>query len=255
MGLEYFSRRHGFGPEDRPIETYDDAPRALRAATLQISEEVGLRPSTMREVVCRILREAPDPGNWSDYPNVWQEVMDLVLRCPWYKVYDIIEGLYAEVPSPWLRRDGPNPKEVFTREINAVLVENGVGWKLENGQVEIRGSVEYEELIHGTLENTEAEGPDNTGSIQHALAALECMARIVSDEEQATLGQLVSRYHDSLDLRPPLDDVVHKLWGFSSEYGRHLREGRTPTRREARLVVGIAVVLVSHLAETYNDAI
>jgi hypothetical protein len=51
-----------------------------------------------------------------------------------------------------------------------------------------------------------------------------------------TLGQLISE----LNLPKPLDQAVEKLWAFSSEYGRHLREGELPHDDEAELVVSIA---------------
>jgi hypothetical protein len=61
------------------------------------------------------------------------------------------------------------------------------------------------------------------------------------------LGELTKK---SPGLFPtPLDQVVEKLWGFTSEEGRHLREGRAPNVAEAELVVGLAGTLVSYLVK------
>jgi hypothetical protein len=37
-----------------------------------------------------------------------------------------------------------------------------------------------------------------------------------------------------------LNNAIQKLWGYSSEFGRHIREGRDPGFAEAVLVVGLA---------------
>lgn len=42
----------------------------------------GLSPSGMRYAVCGVLLKKPDPSNWSEYPNVFQEVQLLVDSCP-----------------------------------------------------------------------------------------------------------------------------------------------------------------------------
>jgi hypothetical protein len=56
-----------------------------------------MRPTALREVVCGVLRTAPSPGNWSDFPNVAQEVDALLSDCEWYEVYDIIEAIHARL--------------------------------------------------------------------------------------------------------------------------------------------------------------
>jgi hypothetical protein len=86
--------------------------------------------------------------------------------------------------------------------------------------------------------------PDLTGAVQHSLAALECVAREHCGDF-ATLGKLLERY---ADLFPkPLDKGIEKFWGFASEMGRHLREGRTPNSEEVELLVGLATVCCTYL--------
>src|SRR5690348_9408394 len=88
--------------------------------------------------------------------------------------------------------------------------------------------------------------PDITGAIQHAFAALECVARTVSGEASPTLGALLKQH---LGLIPkPLDVAVEKAWGYASERARHIREGKEPSRGEAELVVGIAASVATYLA-------
>ncbi|MGA7860651.1 MAG: hypothetical protein WCB19_02190, partial [Thermoplasmata archaeon] len=84
---------------------------------------------------------------------------------------------------------------------------------------------------------------------QHCMAALECTARIVSGDERATLGELVARRAAELGIPRPLDNAIEKMWGFASEMARHVREGQTPTREEAELVLSIAAALVTYMTQ------
>ena len=85
-----FSGRHGLVP-DAEISVRNDAPPALRSLVVDAAYEAGLRPSNLREFVCACLLEPPNPGNWSEYPNVDGEVRDHLYGCEWYFVYDIVE--------------------------------------------------------------------------------------------------------------------------------------------------------------------
>src|ERR1700735_172755 len=96
MSLEQpFSKRHRYSGGPKEISVREDAPKNLRYFMLETAVELDWGPSSLRDVVCRVLRTPPDPGNWSEYPNVWGEVEGLVYGCDWFKAYDIIEALYA----------------------------------------------------------------------------------------------------------------------------------------------------------------
>jgi hypothetical protein len=84
-----------------------------------------------------------------------------------------------------------------------------------------------------------------TGAIQHGMAALECAARDVTGEPNATLGDIIKR-HPGL-LPAPLDKGVEKIWSYASDQARHVREGKLPDIREAELVVGLAGTVTTYL--------
>jgi len=65
-------------------------------------------------------------------------------------------------------------------------------------------------------------------------------------ESKDTLGTIVSRRRDLFPA--PLDSVVEKAWGWSSNFGRHLQEGKDPSLEEAELLVGISGSLCRYLA-------
>ena len=76
-----FFRRHGYEDTQSEIKVREDAPEELRSVLVDIAYESGLRPSSLRDIVCKVLRIAPDPNNWSDYPNVDQELRWELSNC------------------------------------------------------------------------------------------------------------------------------------------------------------------------------
>lgn len=264
---ERFSERFNFDETEQvEITVRQDAPEKLRGVIVIIAKEVGITPKPLREIVCRVLREIPDPNNWSEYPNIQQEVVELLQNCKWYKVYDIIEEISLELK----KRGDLRVCQRFEDEINKFFYENGIGWKLENEQIEVRGSEAFEKVLDkasDTLDDQERNTtkteihealndlsrrpePDLTGAIQHGMAALECLSRDVSNSKD-TLGKLIK---NSPDLFPkPLDNAIEKIWGYASNRGRHLIEDEPPTHEEAELIVGLACVLATYLDKKFDS--
>ncbi len=89
-----FSKRFGYLPAGAPITVREDAPDDLRYAIATIARECGMGPSRIRDIVCSTLRVRPDQNNWSEYPNIWGEVVQLLEACDWFKVYDIAQSVF-----------------------------------------------------------------------------------------------------------------------------------------------------------------
>jgi len=265
MSDERFSRRFGHGPAASDITIREDAPDEVRGAILTIAErDLRLPPGRLRRVLCGVLRKLPDPRNWSDYPNVWDECQYLISNAPWYRVYDFAEALYRFLADS----EESERAETWQELLNEYFIEAGVGWKMVDGHLESRGPESFEAVvaaarevlgeadlptarqeIHEALRDlSRRPEPDVTGAIQHAMVALECTAREAAGDPRATLGEIIKRYPDLLP--KPLDVGVSRLWGYASEFGRHVREGRVPGRAEAELVVGVAASVCTYLAAT-----
>ena len=250
-----FSQRHGFVSSDVEILIRDDAPEQVRMAVVVGAEDLGLRPSAIRETVCGVLLQRPDPSNWSEYPNVWGEVQEILDTCPWYKVYDIAEALST-------RLDPKGHSEEYAEILNRCFYEYGIGWEMLNGEILRRGDNDSD-TIQQALQNLEiAErrtaaselrearkdisrrpSPDTTGAIHHSIAALEAVARDISDKPNTTLGRLIP----SLDIPQPIDKAAEKIWGFASNRARHVQEGQIVRLAEAELVVNFSSALCSYL--------
>jgi len=70
------------------------------------------------------------------------------------------------------------------------------------------------------------------------MGALEAVARDLTGDSKATLGEALKRYPELLP--KPLDQSLAQIWGYASNVVRHVEEGREPTREEAELVVGLS---------------
>lgn len=253
-----FSRRHGFKKPAREITIREDAPREFRGAVIQIASRAGLQPKALRRIVCEVVHRLPNQENWSHDP-VFQETAELVMECDWFRVFDIIEAIDAQLVISGRCDD-------FRQAINDSLAEHGIGWQLVNGRVEHRGTAAFEagtaavvevcdkaelptakhEIEESLSDLSRRPIPDLTGAIQHAMAALECVARKACGDPKATLGQILSQHPNIVP--KPLDEAVRKIWGYASEKGRHLRKGRMPSHEEAELVVGLSATIATYLA-------
>lgn len=269
-----FSDRNGFSQRDAEISIMQEAPDTLRHILVELAYELGFVPSRLRALVCRVIQEAPDPNNWSERPNIDQEVRGLLHDCEWFYIYDIIEVIYEALSAGEVvgkqGRASLDEANNFQDEINRFFRSKGFGWQLVDGRVEIRGDEAFERAVHEapvvlmsnkriTAANEIREAlsdmsrrpdPDITGAIQHAMAALECAARDLTGD-QSTLGDLVRR---NPDLFPkPLNQAVEKVWGYTSEFGRHLKEGRRPSYEEAEMIVGLSGILCRYIARKFSQ--
>lgn len=259
-----FSERLGLTASKAvPITVRDDAPHDLRGILVDIAYECGFRPKTLRPLVCRALRKRPDDDNWSEFPNLDMEIRRLLDDADWYQVYDVIEAMAGAMESGSLNGEPTR----FEAELNYYFASNGIGWKLQGSELEARGSEAQETILNSAKDTLEMAGlstakselrealrdlsrrpnPDTTGAIQHAMAALECVAREACGDDKATLGDIVKRYKELIP--KPLDEAVTKLWGYASENARHLSEGRMPAFEEAELVVGVVAAVSTYLAK------
>jgi hypothetical protein len=82
-----FSKRNRYSGAPKEITIREDAPKNMRYVVLQTAVEIGWGPSSLRRVLCGVLRVPPDEkANWSEYSNIWREVQDLMYGCEWFQV-------------------------------------------------------------------------------------------------------------------------------------------------------------------------
>lgn len=257
---EIFSKRQGlFSIREKEITVREDAPEELRGFIKMAFYDLGKNPSDLRAITTRVLKVPPDSNNWSEHPNIDLEVGQHLENCEWYLVYDIIEVIIQKL--------NPKDKEIFTNQINEYFITNGIGWKIVNEQIETRGDEIFETAVKkvvSVLEKAQLQTakteireaindlsrrptPDITGAIQHSLACLECVAREFTGNKKSTLGDLMKKFPSAIP--SPLDQAVSKIWGFTSQHGRHLTEGQSPDYLEAELVVEVTAAISTYLGK------
>jgi AbiJ N-terminal domain 4 len=199
-------------------------------------------------------------GNWGK-EYIEQEIYNHINSCEWYKVYDIAEEIYS-----YLKKNNFNNRHnSYAASFNELCSEKGIGWHFQNGHIVRRGAETEEKIskllldqlnkeIYPTAKNELEEAfidisrkptADITGSIRHAVAALECVARRVTGLEKCTLGEIIKKHRTLFP--KPLDEVVEKIWGYTSEKARHIKEGSAPSFQEAVLIIGLSSSLIAFL--------
>lgn len=191
-----FSKRHGYAGRAKEITIREDAPENLRYIVLDLVQRFGVRPSSMRDITCSVLRQRPDPHNWSEHPNIWSETQDHVYKCDWFRVYDIIERVWAYLdqseqdsedlfeqdpddffsepdPKEKLRKEKLRKATQFERDINDFFIEDGIGWQFLNGRIITRGEESFESAVRIAQADLEKTGrPTASRRIQDALQSL-----------------------------------------------------------------------------------
>lgn len=260
MASTRFSTRHGLSPSQPDKFEYETAPNELRLAAIQFAADLGVPADFIRAKLLDIINAPREPQFWTDPRYVVEETQRQISKAEWFEVYDFIEAI-----ARWFMANGMTVGERYESKLNRFFERHGIGWQLRGTRIEARGPEAFEAVVaqarmiidgHGLqtahrelhealLDLSRRPQPDVTGAVQHAAAALECVAREVTADPKATLGEILSRYPAVLP--PVLSQALAKLWGFASETARHIREGRTPGRGEAQLVVGICAVVAEFL--------
>jgi hypothetical protein len=187
--------------------------------------------------------------------------MCLIENAEWYQVYDVIEVLVEFIEG----KLGYDNAVQFASQINDLFVDTGAGWQLKPGEgVVIRGDAEFEEAVeraqtslskanYGVAEGEIREAlhdisrrpePDLTGAIHHALGALESTARYLSGSEKP-FNEVVAL----VGVPKPLDIALSKLWGYSSNFGRHVSPTNVPSLNDATLVVHLSSAICRYLVD------
>ena len=177
----------------------------------------------------------------------------------WYYVYDVAEAFYDSIPNS-------DKKQEYESELNTYFQTNGYGWKFENGQILFRGSEIEEQAFTNAVQslstNQTAQSElklalddlskrpiaDTTGTVQHAMAAMECFCRQKFGGTTSTLGDIIQNNRSSFT--PPLDKALEKLWGFASNHGRHVLNGGAATEEEAEFVLNMCSSIIVYLSKT-----
>ena len=257
-GMATFSERHGYKTDDQPIQFREEASPELRQAIWALVQQCEL---TGIELADTVLANVFHP-KFGAYRPVLPMAEEAMFECEWNVVYDLVEHFYRAIS-----RRSSRQAQRFEQGVNEYFRKYGYGWKVVGGVIEVRGPEAVQSTIEGAIATLKDAGkttaanelkealhdlsrrpePDITGAIQHAGAALECVAREASGDPKRTLGAIVAKYPDLLP--KPLDNAVEQIWGYVSNQGRHLKEGDDARHDVAYLVTGLAAAIAAFMVD------
>ena len=115
-------------------------------------------------------RNRPEsPADLDRKTHIWWECEYLMENCPWYKVYDFVESMYGTLH----KSSDPVRASVWEKLINECFIEQGVGWRMVEGQLESRGPEGFKVAVDTARQSLEeAKLPTAHGEIHEAMKDL-----------------------------------------------------------------------------------
>jgi hypothetical protein len=146
------------------------------------------------------------------------------------------------------------------------MEQENSGYRIVNNEVvEITSAVEIkeiEEALRSPLDSVRShldtaiahlssrDNPDYRNSVKESISAVEALARAVSQEPKATLGQLIKTLESHAGIHPALKSAFSSLYGYTSDEGgiRHslLQEAKI-TKTEAAFMLVACSAFVNYV--------
>jgi DNA-binding transcriptional ArsR family regulator len=177
-----------------------------------------------------------------------------ILKGKWFDVYDLLEAILEvidderleETLNSYLERElaGYRIVDQLFVEITAADEIAAVEEAIEEG-----GSGASEHLRTALSHLADRSAPDYRNSIKESICAVESMARVVTGNEKATLGEALKTL-ESNGLHKALRDGFNKLYGYTSdEHGiRHaMLEEPNLTASDAKFFLVACSAFVNYL--------
>lgn len=177
-------------------------------------------------------------------------------KASWYEVYDFLE---------WVMQHGYGNDD-FMRAVNLILETEHAGYRLVAGRfVDITNEEELQAVDDaanidnpaGVSVHTKSavglyKDKDYRNSFKESISAVEAMARFVTGDNKATLGEALKHVESKKGLHPALKSTFSSLYGFASDENgvRHAMIDTTSIGpAEARFFVVTCSAFINYLQE------
>ena len=191
------------------------------------------------------------------YAHAWAQVREYYFSCPWHKVFSFIEFLISTDPY------GP-----LAQKINAILIEEVSAYRIFNNHfIQITDQHELSALSEGISYKgifspvshhiqssidllSSRENPDYRNSIKEAISAVEAMGKIITNQPNATLGEILKTLESKHKLHGALKNGYLSLYGYTSDANgiRHgLMEESNLTQADAKYFLLSCTSFVNYL--------
>ena len=242
-----FSERYGYKPvrEVVQIDSVDESLRNGLWNVMQIGVWKNAKPSSgiyagyylsdrgnkeLRDL-CEALwlhyfKEPLDQLD-NDWTKTRDELRQYYFGCKWFEIYDFVEFVANHYPRYHF-------KEPFMKACNAVLERELSAYRFVNGFITRITEQQEIEAIEDALEKAGApvrlhlrralelladrNTPDYRNSIKESISAVESLVASTVGES-GTLGQLIKKLEQQIQLHPALKNAFSNLYGYTSDEG------------------------------------
>ncbi|MEB3245932.1 MAG: hypothetical protein VKJ06_08120 [Vampirovibrionales bacterium] len=276
-----FSQRFGHSIQNTPISVREEAPEALRQKLLEILRNLNPRIVLRDKIVKNLfellgeippdLRDCYDDDLISSLDHL---LIDGLEKAEWFYVYDFVELTYEELQKDDEEYIVFNARSaiLFRNALNKQFYRFGIGYELKDGKIEPRGDNPHlTEIANKAGEALDEAGfagakahlkeafqdlgrrpeADLKGCISHASSALEAVAKKLTNDPKATLGEIIKK--GNLPLPKPLDAALAQIWGYASNDARHGSEDANPSFEEAELVFSLCATMTTYLLKKHEQ--
>lgn len=240
-----FSERYGYTPvrEAIQIESMDDSLRNSLWSLLTIlcwnnvspspgiSNPPRLKYNPAMKDLCQSLwfNLFKKPLDQLDdiWKPVYQQLREHFFACEWYEVYDFIEFIGNNYRDKGFQ-------EKFKERCNDILEKEMSAYRFVGNKItKITDSHEIEEIEQAATTSadpvqthiqralaslSDRKTPDYRNSIKESISAVESMACEMLGEK-GTLGKLLKKLGNEINLHPALQEAFSKLYGYTSDEG------------------------------------
>lgn len=186
------------------------------------------------------------PAQWPTFVENLRN--DFFYSMEWHRVYSFLEFV--------IQQGGKDFRDILTEKFNGAMEREGSGYRVVNGYVvpitstEELGAIEDafssatayqgigEHLSAAVRMLSDKQNPDYRNSIKESISAVECLARHLTGDSSAVLGQALKVLEKKHHLHPALNKAFSSLYGYTNDANgiRHslMDDGTTLTSADAR---------------------
>ena len=268
--MKAFSERKGFTPVSEIIQTNSMNEALKNSLWNALDTALWSRPGFIRSQYGVLEDIKPfSQALWFNYfkkpiderPRRPHDILEILrtyfFSCEWYRVYDFLEFVVSCKDS--------TPK--LAEFLNVILERELSGYRFVAGHLTDITTQEEIMMIEESIRDSEVAGvsvhidralalyadrenPDFRNSIKESISAVEGIARVVSGNDKATLGDALKAIEKNGQLHTALKEGFLKLYGYTSnEQGiRHaMLEEPNLTQADARYFLVSCSAFVNYL--------
>lgn len=193
-----------------------------------------------------------------DSYRIMEIIRSYFFSCDWFDVYDFLEFVLHHSNS-----------EFIEKTINAVLARELAGYRYVSGNfVQVTDKQEIESIeqaldagpfagveahLHSAIEHlSRKQNPDYRNSIKESISAVESLAKELTGNPKATLGQALSTLEKEGKIHPALKISLTALYGYTSDEGgiRHaMLEEPELSASDAKFILVACSAFINYMKE------